>query len=239
MDPVWELIRRAQAGDTEASGQLIEENQGLIWSIVRRYTGRGQDPEDLFQLGSLGFFKAIQRFDFSYETRLSTYAVPMIAGEIRRFLRDDGLIKVSRTIQGQALLLRRTTEKLMLQYGRDPTMAELAEATGLSQEEIVMADGSMETVESLEQPVSPQDDQMLKSVLTDTSRADEKEQLLNHMLLEDLMQRLNEEDRVFIHLRYMDEQTQTAIARKLGTSQVQVCRMEKRILKKMRELAAG
>lgn len=241
MDPVWKLIERAQAGDTEASGQLIEENQGLVWSIVRRYMGRGQDPEDLFQIGAMGLLKAIQRFDFRYETRLSTYAVPVIAGEIRRFLRDDGLIKVSRTIQGQAMLLRRASEELSYRLGRDPSMAELAAETGLSMEDIIMADGSTAAVESLEQPVAGKDGQeiSIKEQLVDTKQMDEKDRLLNQILLHDLLAQLGYEEREFIEMRYMNEKTQTAIARLLGISQVQVCRMEKRILKKMREMAAG
>lgn len=243
MDPVWECIQKAQAGDTEASGQLLEENQGLVWSIVRRYAGRGQDLEDLFQIGSMGLLKAIWKFDFSYGTRLSTYAVPMIIGEIRRFLRDDGLIKVSRTIQGHAQLLRRAEEQLTFTLGRTPTITELAEASELTMEETMLAYGSLEMIESLEQPAlqnngdKPAAEATLKMQIADTALIDEKEEIMNHMLLEDLMSRLSREEQHLIHMRYIDEQTQTAIANRLGISQVQVCRMEKKILKKMREMA--
>lgn len=239
MDPVWELIKNAQNGDSVATERLLTENQGLVWSIVRRYAGRGYDPEDLFQIGSIGLLKAIRRFDFTYDTRLSTYAVPMITGEIKRFLRDDGLVKVSRTIKGQAIRLHHAFEELSGSLGRDPTMTELSEATGLSMEETVMAVSSVMPVESLEQPISQADGQetMLKAQLADPAEdGDEKDRLLDRMLLGDLLEELSQEERELIRQRYVKEQTQTAIAKQMGLSQVQVCRMEKKILRKMRRM---
>lgn len=240
MDPVRELIKNAQTGDQKAIEKLVSDNQGLVWSIVRRYSGRGMELEDLFQIGSIGLLKAIRNFDFSFDTKLSTYAIPMISGEVRRYLRDDGLIKVSRRIKGQAILVRRAFANLAGCLGRDPTVSELETETGLSAEEIVTASCSIMPVESLEQPILQEEGQeiTLRSQLADPKSVPEKaDVLLDHLLLKDMLSLLNDDERDLIYRRYMAEQTQTVIAEQLGMTQVQVCRKEKKILHKLRQIA--
>ncbi len=226
-----ELLRAAQAGDRDACEQAVLENNGLIWSIVRRYYGRGVEPDDLYQLGCLGFLKAVQGFDFSYGTCFSTYAVPKIAGEIRRFLRDDGTVKVGRTIREQAQLLYTQRERLRHDLGREPVLSELAEATGLTVEEIARTETATEAPESLQQELA--DGLTLEGTLgTDAP----EEGLVEKLALREAIDRLPEKERMTILLRYFKGLTQERTARVLGVSQVQVSRLERRGLRRLREL---
>lgn len=231
MSAPMELLRAAQAGDREACEQAVLENNGLIWSIVRRYYGRGVEPDDLYQLGCLGFLKAVQGFDFSYGTCFSTYAVPKIAGEIRRFLRDDGTVKVGRTIREQAQLLYTQRERLRHDLGREPVLSELAEATGLTVEEIARTETATEAPESLQQELA--DGLTLEGTLgTDAP----EESLVEKLALREAIDRLPEKERMTILLRYFKGLTQERTARVLGVSQVQVSRLERRGLRRLREL---
>ena len=226
-----DLLRAAQAGDREACEQAVLENNGLIWSIVRRYYGRGVEPDDLYQLGCLGFLKAVQGFDLSYGTCFSTYAVPKIAGEIRRFLRDDGAVKVGRTIREQAQLLYTQRERLRHDLGREPVLSELAEATGLTVEEIARTDTATEAPESLQQELA--DGLTLEGTLgTDAP----EEGLVERLALREAIDRLPEKEKMAILLRYFKGLTQERTARVLGVSQVQVSRLERRGLHRLREL---
>lgn len=226
-----ELLRAAQAGDRDACEQAVLENNGLIWSIVRRYYGRGVEPDDLYQLGCLGFLKAVQGFDFSYGTCFSTYAVPKIAGEIRRFLRDDGTVKVGRTIREQAQLLYTQRERLRHDLGREPVLSELAEATGLTVEEIARTETATEAPESLQQELA--DGLTLEGTLgTDAP----EEGLVEKLALREAIDRLPEKEQITILLRYFKGLTQERTARVLGVSQVQVSRLERRGLRRLREL---
>lgn len=213
MSAPMELLRAAQAGDRDACEQAVLENNGLIWSIVRRYYGRGVEPDDLYQLGCLGFLKAVQGFDFSYGTCFSTYAVPKIAGEIRRFLRDDGTVKVGRTIREQAQLLYTQRERLRHDLGREPVLSELAEATGLTVEEIARTETATEAPESLQQELA--DGLTLEGTLgTDAP----EEGLVEKLALREAIDRLPEKERMTILLRYFKGLTQERTARVLGVS---------------------
>ena len=231
MSAPMELLRAAQAGDRDACEQAVLENHGLIWSIVRRYYGRGVEPDDLYQLGCLGFLKAVQGFDFSYGTCFSTYAVPKIAGEIRRFLRDDGTVKVGRTIREQAQLLYTQRERLRHDLGREPVLSVLAEAAGLTVEEIARTETATEAPESLQQELA--DGLTLEGTLgTDAP----EEGLVEKLALREAIDRLPEKERMTILLRYFKGLTQERTARVLGVSQVQVSRLERRGLRRLREL---
>ena len=227
--PTLELLRAAQEGDREACQQAVVENNGLIWSVVRRYYGRGVEPDDLYQLGCLGFLKAVQGFDFSYGTCFSTYAVPKIAGEIRRFLRDDGSVKVSRTIREQGQLLYTARERLRNQMGREPALSELAEATGLSPEEIAQIELATCAPESLQQETA--EGLTLEGMLGTEAP---EESLVERIALREAIDRLPERERMIILLRYFRGMTQERTARVLGVSQVQVSRLERRGLERLR-----
>lgn len=262
MEETASLIARSQAGDKEAREILVENNLGLVHHIVKRFLGRGIDAEDLFQIGSIGLMKAIDKFDLSYDVKFSTYAVPMIQGEIKRFLRDDGMVKVSRTLKENGWKVRQSMERLSQKFGRDATMEELVQDTGIEMEDIVMALEANIEVESIYKSVYQSDgneiylvDQVVaggrsacgvgQSISGDRSGTDsygmgdgqdpEKERLLNHMLLEQLLKDLDEKERELIRLRYFQDKTQMEVAKRLCISQVQVSRMEKRILLRMRE----
>lgn len=230
------LLERAHEGDKRAREQLVRENMGLVYAAVSRFAGRrGCEREDLIQIGSIGLLKAIDRFDLSYEVCFSTYAVPMIVGEIRRFLRDDGMVRVSRSLKEEAVLVWRAREELERRNGREPTMAEIAECAGLSPGEVVLAQEAVAEVESLNRPIGDGDGTQL--VLADRlmDQRDETEALLNRMLAGQLLRLLKEEERRLIELRYFEDQTQVQTADALGMTQVQVSRAEKRILRKLRE----
>ena len=232
------LIRLSQQGDKQAREQLITENTGLVWSMVRRFLGRGCEAEDLFQIGIIGLIKAIDKFDVTYDVKFSTYAVPMITGEIKRFLRDDGMIKVSRTLKENHMKLRAAGERLSVQLGRDATLEEIAMDTGMSMEEIVLAMEACTEVESLSKPVNRPDGS--ESTLGERipGETDATEQIVNHMVMRQLLETLQEEERKLIELRYFENKTQTEIAAHFGVSQVQISRMEKKILQRLRRLLA-
>ncbi len=235
MDETIRLIEEAHNGDKTARDRLVEENLGLIWSIIRRFTGRGQELDDLFQIGSIGLMKAIDKFDTSFGVRFSTYAVPMITGEIKRFLRNDGMIKVSRSLKEIAIKARSTKESLNSRFGREPTLDEIAEEIGISREELAAAMESGAEVESLSQTIYQGDGNAISLMDKLEKDQNENEELINRMVLKQLMKELEPEERKIITLRYFYDQTQTQIAQCMGISQVQVSRLEKRILKQMRE----
>lgn len=232
------LIRLSQAGDRQAREQLINENVGLVWSMVRRFLGRGCEAEDLFQIGTIGLIKAIDKFDVSFDVKFSTYAVPMISGEIKRFLRDDGMIKVSRTLKENNMKLRAAGERLSTTLGRDATLEEIALDTGLSMEEIVLAMEACTEVESLSKPVNRPDG--TESTLAERipGEEDATEQIVNHLVMKQVLDLLKTEERQLIELRYFQNKTQAEIAGIFGVSQVQVSRMEKKILQRMRSFLA-
>ena len=224
-------LRAARDGDREAGGRLIEENSGLIWSVARRYFGRGVDPDDLYQLGCVGFLKAVEGFDESFGTQFSTYAVPKISGEIRRFLRDAGAVKVSRGLKEQANRLRTARIELEQRLGREPTLGELSSATGLSPEDVAFAETAAGPTESLQRETN-EDGFTLELVLGDY-QAEEK--MLERVALRSAIDRLPERERQVISLRYYHGLTQQSCARVMHVSQVQISRMERRAVERMRE----
>lgn len=238
MDHTIALIKRAHEGDKEARERLVEENVGLIWCVVKRFTGRGTDMEDLFQIGSIGLLKAIDKFDLTYDVKFSTYAVPMISGEIKRFLRDDGMIKVSRSLKELSYKTFLAREELIHQYGREPTLEELSEKLQVDKEEIVQAMEAGSEVESIYKVIHPSEGQeiLLMDKLEEEERQEEK--ILNHMMLKQLLETLDKDERQLIYLRYFQNQTQSAVGKMLGISQVQVSRLEKRIIENLRKLGS-
>ena len=235
MDETMRLIQMAHDGDKAARDRRVTENFGLIWSIVRRFTGRGYEPEDLFQIGSIGLMKAIDKFDLSYEVKFSTYAVPMITGEIKRFLRDDGIIKVSRSIKEMGMKVKNVREELVYRFGREPTVEEIAREIGASKEEVAASIEAGAEVESLYRSVNKNDENSLLLIDKIEEESSAQEELLNRMVLRELLTDLSDKDREIIIRRYYYNETQSQIADKLGISQVQVSRLEKKILKQMRE----
>ena len=239
MEDTMFLIERSHHGDKEAREILVQKNTGLVWSIVRRYMGRGTDSEDLFQIGIMGLIKAIDKFDLSYQVKFSTYAVPMIAGEIRRFLRDDGIVKVSRTLKENSWKIRRKSDLFRQRKGREPTVNELQECTGMTPEEIVQAMDFSVEVDSIDRTVRQSDGSeisLLDRLQVENTRTEE---LLNRVMLEQLLAELPEKERRLIIMRYLQDRSQTEVARMMGVSQVQVSRLEKKILKQMRERLTG
>lgn len=235
MDETMRLIQMAHNGDKVARDRLVTDNFGLVWSIVRRFTGRGYDPEDLFQIGSIGLMKAIDKFDLSYDVKFSTYAVPMITGEIKRFLRDDGMIKVSRSIKEMGLKVKNVREELVYRLGREPTIEEIAGEIGASKEEVAASIEAGAEVSSLYQSVNKNDENSILLIDKIEEESSAQEELLNQMVLRDLLCALSDKDREIIIRRYYYNETQSQIADRLGISQVQVSRLEKKILKQMRE----
>ena len=230
MDRTISLIKQSHDGDETARAQLVEENMGLVWCIVKRFCGRGTEPEDLFQIGSIGLLKAIDKFNLDFEVKFSTYAVPMIAGEIRRFLRDDGMIKVSRSLKELSYKAHLIRERLQEELGRDATVQELAQELGVPEEELTMALESSGEVESIYKPVYQKDGNEIQIVDRLMEKEGHEEQILNKIVLGGLLETLKKEERRLIYLRYFKNQTQTQVGKELGISQVQVSRMEKKIL---------
>ena len=224
-------IRLARQGDREAAQTLVEENSGLIWSVARRYFGKGVDPDDLYQLGCVGFLKAIEGFDEGYGTKFSTYAVPKISGEIRRFLRDDGTVKVSRSIKEQAARIRQARSSLEQRIGREPTMSELSRETGMSAEDIAFAETATGTTDSINRE-SGEDGFTLELVLGDFSA---EEKLVEHVALRAAIEKLPQRERQVIALRYYHGMTQANCARVMHVSQVQISRVERRAVELLRE----
>lgn len=231
MSRTAELICKAKEGDKQAAETLILENSGLIWSIARRYMGRGVETDDLYQLGCLGFLKAIDGFDLEFGTQFSTYAVPKISGEIRRFLRDDGAVKVSRGLKEQSAAIKGMRGKLTSLFGREPTIQEIADQLGLSPEEIAIAETATAATESIQQE-NGEDGFTLENVLTDT---ESEEKLVERIAVRQVVESLPEREKMVIQLRYYHGLTQQRVAKVMNVSQVQVSRIEKKALEKLRE----
>ncbi len=225
-----QLLDRARQGDREAAERLVVENAGLIWSIARRYFGRGVDAEDLYQLGCVGFLKAIAGFDPEFGTQFSTYAVPKIAGEIRRFLRDDGAVKVSRSVKERAGSIKKMRQQLTNELGREPLLSELSAALDLSPEEIASAETATSAAESIQRQTG-EEGITLEDVLSTTGMEDG---ILERMALQGALAQLSERERMVINLRYFHALTQQKVAWLIGVSQVQVSRIEKKALERLR-----
>ena len=226
------LLERVQSGDQQAAEQMVLENSGLIWSIARRYFGRGVDNDDLYQIGCVGFIKAMQGFDLGYGTQFSTYAVPKISGEIRRFLRDDGAVKVSRSIKENAAAIRSARSVLEQRLGREPTLSELSTETGFTIEDIATAETATTATESLQRETG-EDGFTLEQVLGDTGQ---EERLIEHVALREAIGKLPDKEKQVLALRYWRGQTQDVTAKVLGVSQVQVSRLERRAVEQLRVL---
>lgn len=235
MDHTLALIGRAHQGDKEARDTVFEENVGLIYSVAKRFLGRGVEMEDLFQIGSIGLLKAVDKFDLTFEVKFSTYAVPMIAGEMKRFLRDDGMLKVSRSLKENHYRLFQIREELEMKLGREPTLLELSQAMELSVEELVLTMESKTEVESLHKTIYQGEGTEISLMDKLPEKENRQEQIFNKLFLEEILNTLNAKERQLIYMRYFQERTQTEIAKELGVSQVQVSRMEKKILGKLRE----
>jgi RNA polymerase sporulation-specific sigma factor len=225
-----ELLNSARAGDEEAMGEMIEENSGLIWSVARRFFGRGVDPEDLYQLGCVGFIKAVRGFDDSFGTQFSTYAVPKISGEIRRFLRDDGMVKVSRSVKERANYIRVTRNTLEQRLGREPTISEISGELGLTPEEIASCEVATTPTDSLQRETGD-DGFTLEQMIGDYGAED---RLIEKFSLGEAIEKLNDREKKVILLRFYRGMTQSNAAQILGISQVQVSRTEKRALENLR-----
>ncbi len=230
------LIEKAQAGEKEAREVLIEQNLGLVRHIVKRFVGRGYDPEDLFQIGVIGLIKSIDKFNTGYDVKFSTYAVPLITGEIKRFIRDDGMVKVSRTLKENGMRVKYARERLSSQMNREPTLLEVAGEAALSVEEVVLAMEANVQVESIYKSVYQNDGNEIFMVdqLADEKQS-EQEAILNHLVVRQLISDLSQKEQTLIKLRYYQDKTQTEVAKALGISQVQVSRLEKKILLGMRQ----
>lgn len=232
MSRTEDLIARCQAGEETAKEAILKENTGLIWSVVKRFTGRGTDSEDLFQLGCLGFIKAVEGFDLQFGTQFSTYAVPKIAGEIRRFLRDDGTVKVSRSIKERSATIKSARGVLLAELDREPTITEISDYTGFTAEEIAEAETATAAVESISQQTG-EDGFSLECILTNT---DSEEVLLERLSLRQAIEKLPERECLVIKLRFFHGLTQDRVSKVLSVSQVQVSRIEKKALLKLKEM---
>ena len=237
MEEVSVLIGKSQSGDKEAREVLIEKNLGLVHHIVKRFLGRGYDPEDLFQIGSIGLLKAVDKFDMSYDVKFSTYAVPMIIGEIKRYLRDDGILKVSRSLKENHYRIYQVREALTRRLEREPTTGEMAEEMGISIEELVMTMESGAEVESLHKTIYQGEGTEISLMDKLPEKENRQEKVLDRIFLEEILGTLEAKERRLIYMRYFQNMTQMEIAHELGVSQVQVSRMEKRILRSLQESA--
>ena len=234
MERTCELIRQAKEGNKKAQEILVEENTGLIWSVVKRFQGRGYDKEDLFQIGSIGLLKCIDNFDLERKVKFSTYAVPLIMGEIKRFLRDDGLVKVSRSLKEASYKIKREKEHYEKLYNREPTLKEISTTLDMDESDILMAMESGQDVCSLHQVIYQNEGDEIHLEDKLEQQSDLIEQTVDNIYIQELLQKLNEQERKLIELRYFQNQTQAVIAGIMGISQVQVSRMEKKILEKLR-----
>lgn len=232
-DQVKDYIAKSQTGDTYARDQLVENNIRLVWSVVQRFLNRGYEAEDLFQIGCIGLLKSIDKFDLSYDVKFSTYAVPMIIGEIQRFLRDDGTVKVSRSLKEMANRIRRTKDELSKKLGRQPKLSEIAEEIGVTAEEVVFAQESMRAPSSIHETVYENDGDPI--TLMDQIADDEQDKWFDKIALKEAISELNEREQLIVYLRYFKDQTQSEVAERLAISQVQVSRLEKKILSRIRD----
>lgn len=234
MDEILALIGRAHQGDKRAREILTENNMGLVHSIARRFQNRGVEMEDLIQIGCIGLLKAIDKFDTSYDVRFSTYAVPMITGEIKRFLRDDGMVKVSRSLKETAAKAYTVREELFLKEGKEPRMEEIARELGITREELVLAMDSQGQVESLQKTIYQSDGNEISLEDKLPLEENQQEMVVKRMFLEQALGTLDRKERELIYLRFFQDRTQSSIAQQMGMSQVQVSRMEKKILNRLR-----
>ncbi|MBU5427066.1 RNA polymerase sporulation sigma factor SigF [Tissierella pigra] len=234
-EETMELIKKAQEGSMEAKDTLVSYNLGLIRSVLRGFMNRGYDVDDLFQIGSIGLLKAIDKFDISFDVRFSTYAVPMIMGEIKRFLRDDGLVKVSRSLKQTAARAKSAEEKLLMELGREPTIQEISDEIQIPKEDIVMALEASYHPDYLYDVVHQNDGSPLYLIDKISNEPEENRDIVDNIVLKEMLERLKPRDRQVIILRYFKDQTQTEVANQLGISQVQVSRIEKKIIEEMRK----
>lgn len=230
---VKELIQLSQQGDLLARDRLVSRNIRLVWSVVQRFLNRGYEAEDLFQIGSIGLLKAVDKFDLTYDVKFSTYAVPMIIGEIQRFLRDDGMVKVSRSLKELANKVRKTKDELSKSLDRLPTLHEIAQELGVEPEEIVFAQEANRAPTSIHETVYENDGDPI--TLMDQIADDTEKAWFDKITLRDAIQRLTEREQLIVYLRYFKDQTQSEVAERLGISQVQVSRLEKKIIARMKE----
>ena len=235
MDHTLALITKSQQGDKKARDTVFEENTGLIYSVAKRFVGRGVEMEDLIQIGSIGLLKAVDHFNASFEVKFSTYAVPMIAGEIKRYLRDDGILKVSRSLKENCVRIYSAREKLEKELGREPVMEEIAQSAQLSVDEVVMSLESGAEVESLHKIIYQGDGNDISLMDRLQEKENGQDAVLNRIFLDEILKKLDARERQLIYMRYFKDMTQTEIAYELGVSQVQVSRMEKRILKQLKD----
>ena len=235
MDATLALITRAQNGDENAAEQLIKENSGLVWSVVKKFAKRGYELDDLYQIGAIGLLKCIRKFDLSFDVKFSTYAIPMIIGEIKRFLRDDGMIKVSRPMKELATKARYAQELLTARLGRQPTIGELADEIGVGTEELVVAMEAGMDVESLHATIYQGDGSPIYLIDKVGQNKENGDQTVNILALKQLIGRLKPKERQVIILRYFQDKTQMEVAKLIGVSQVQVSRIEKKVLKSLKE----
>lgn len=231
-DKMRELIKASQSGDKEARRVMVEGNTRLVWSIVQRFASRGADPEDLFQIGCIGLMKSIDKFDLSYEVKFSTYAVPMIVGEIQRFLRDDGMVKVSRSIRELSFKIRHATDDYIKKHGKSPSITEVAAVLDVPIDDIILASDALRDPASLHEELYENEGDSL--TLMDQLRDDRSEKVFDHIPLRDVISRLNKRDQTIIYMRYYLDCTQSDIAERIGISQVQVSRLEKKILAQLK-----
>lgn len=235
MERIHSLIKEAQEGNRTAFECIVNENIGLVWSVVKRFQGRNIDNDDLFQLGSMGLVKAIKNFDFKYDVKFSTYAVPMIIGEIKRFLRDDGIIKVSRGLKETAFKAMKAREILMLKNNKEPSIDEIAEYINIDREFLVMAINSSREVDSIDRSIECDNGKDMHIIDTIAAEEDKSEKIVDNILLKETIKKLDKREKDIVIMRYIEELTQSQVAKKIGVSQVQVSRLEKKILLKMRE----
>ena len=229
-------IEKAQSGDKKALEELIEENNGLIWSIVKRFYGRGHEPEDLYQIGCLGFIKSIKRFNTDFEVKLSTYAVPYMIGEIKRYIRDDGPVKVSRSIKDLGIKIRELQREKMNKQGKEPKIQEIAKELNVDLDDVILAMEATNSVESIEgtKHINNKDGKSISLLDTLSSEKNEEETITNKLAIGQLLKELKDREKEIILLRYYKEKTQAQVAKILGISQVQVSRLERKILENMR-----
>jgi RNA polymerase sporulation-specific sigma factor len=230
---VKELIRRSQEGDQEARDEIIQKNMRLVWSVVQRFLNRGYEPDDLFQIGCIGLLKSVDKFDLSYDVKFSTYAVPMIIGEIQRFIRDDGTVKVSRSLKETGNKIRKAKDELSKKYGRAPTVTEISDYLDLSPEDVVLAQEASRSPTSIHETVYENDGDPI--TLLDQIADQNETSWFDKIALKKAMEELDERERLIVYLRYYKDQTQSEVASRLGISQVQVSRLEKKILQQMKE----
>ncbi|MCQ2010052.1 MAG: RNA polymerase sporulation sigma factor SigF [Sporolactobacillus sp.] len=235
-DEVKRLIKQSQAGDHEARDRLVQKNMRLVWSVVQRFINRGYEPDDLFQIGCIGLLKSVDKFDLSYDVRFSTYAVPMIIGEIQRFIRDDGAVKVSRSLKETGIKVRKKKDMLSKQLGRNPTIGELAEAMELSPEDIVLSQEAIRAPSSIHETVFENDGDPI--TILDQISDNDSGKWFDKLVVREAVEQLNDREKLIVYLRYFKDQTQTEVAQRLGISQVQVSRLEKKILEEIKSQMA-